>query len=511
MKRLVLFFILLFVSFSWGDTYLLLVGINKYKFQNELKGAVNDMEAIKRLFLKYDKNVKIFSIYDEKATKRNIIYTLNKIKNKLKKGDKFYFFYSGHGTGYKELNFPYDIPLELEYSGAIIPYDGDTSTPKEVINTLIWGYKDLKPILIEIDKKGVLSFLFFDSCFSGFTVRNLPVEGNTRTIPLPENIEELLEEENKIPSYSYKNIIYCAASTNFETAKEMTEINRGYFSFYLEKAFKGDADFNKDGKITKKELRIFFLKNSDKIPSTPVIYPERKVESVVVYSVYKNTFKANKNSKSPKIYLENVDNSFFKEFYITNKKQNADFIVKYKDNQYTLIYGLSMVIMKSNGITPIKNYIKSFELFSIKNENPKVLQIKILKDKTPVKQLKIGETGALQLYNSSPSYLFIFSMDKQGNIFLLEPVNLEYLKKINGIEFEVFADEPVGIEFIKVFSVYDRDLSEMILDEIKRISKKDRRSESIIIDKHKLKNLIKLFQNNKNKWADVLYPFISYE
>ena len=509
MKKLIIFFTLFLVSFSWGKTYVLLVGIDEYKYQDRLYGAVNDIEAIETLFK--NKDAKIIKLTNKKATKNNILYILNTIENKLKKGDRFYFFYSGHGTGYKDLGFSYGYPSELEYSGAIIPYDGNTSTPEKAINTLIWGYKDLKPILSKIDKKGALSFIFFDSCFSGFTVRSLPIEGNSRTIPLHDNIEKFLEQETKIPPYSYKNIIYGAASTNFEVAKEIPMIHRGYFSFYLEKAFKGNADFNKDGQITKKELENYFLRNIDKIPSTPIIYPEKSAKDVVVFYLYKNLSEPKKNSTLPKIYLENTDSSYFKDFYITNKREDADFTVKQNNGLYTLIYGLNMIIMETDNINKIKDYINSFKLFLVKNEASKTLQIKILKNKMPVKQLKIGETGTFQLYDINPSYLFIFSMDKEGNMYLLEPVQFSSLKKVNGIEFEVFADKPVGVEFIKVFSVYDKGLSDMILNELKKISKQDKRSESFIIEKNKTRNLIKILQNNRDKWADILYPFISYE
>ena len=50
MKKLMIFLTLFLVSFSWGKTYVLLVGINEYKYQNRLFGAVNDIEAIETLF-----------------------------------------------------------------------------------------------------------------------------------------------------------------------------------------------------------------------------------------------------------------------------------------------------------------------------------------------------------------------------------------------------------------------------------------------------------------------------
>lgn len=83
------------------------------------------------------------------------------------------------------------------------------------------------------------------------------------------------------------------------------------------------------------------------------------------------------------------------------------------------------------------------------------------------------------------------------------------LKKVNGIEFKVFTDKPVGVKFIKVFSVYDKGLSDMILNELKKISKQNKRY--IIEYRLKTKDLIKILQKNKSRWADVLYPFISYE
>lgn len=96
----------------------LLIGINKYKHLpfysqvlkttvNNLKGSVNDVKIMKGLLKSHygflEDNIK--TIYDEEATKDNILKIFeNWLIDSTKEGDLVFFYFSGHGTQVPDQN-----------------------------------------------------------------------------------------------------------------------------------------------------------------------------------------------------------------------------------------------------------------------------------------------------------------------------------------------------------------------------------------------------------------------
>ena len=225
MKKLL--FILLFSTLLYPKSYALIVGVNNHG----LKGAVNDANAIGKVMVYQGVYAKI--LLNNKATKSNILYHLKELVSRLKEEDRFYFFFSGHGTSLLDPSFKKLIDNNqkllslLENSGGLIPWDYNEHN---AYNTLLSAKRDLAPIFREIDQeKKAFSLVMIDACFSGMSFKDFNT--NTRKhIPIKTKLYF------KNDAYPYANVVYLASTAMSDWASEDISHKpyRGFFSRALE-------------------------------------------------------------------------------------------------------------------------------------------------------------------------------------------------------------------------------------------------------------------------------------
>ena len=95
--------------------YALIVGINIYKNQQiqNLYNAVLDAREVAKIFIKL--GYQVVELYNEQATRENIIYNFSRIRKKSEANDSFVFYFAGHGQG---------LTIgSKDKAGYIIPYD----------------------------------------------------------------------------------------------------------------------------------------------------------------------------------------------------------------------------------------------------------------------------------------------------------------------------------------------------------------------------------------------------
>ena len=104
--------------------FALLIGINKYKDKliQDLNGAIADCEDIKR-FLENRVNARITSLYDEVATRENILNAITALAfdSSIKKDDPILIYYAGHGAAVStpsSWNLPHTSKIQM-----ILPHD----------------------------------------------------------------------------------------------------------------------------------------------------------------------------------------------------------------------------------------------------------------------------------------------------------------------------------------------------------------------------------------------------
>jgi pimeloyl-ACP methyl ester carboxylesterase len=162
----------------------LLVGIDEYINVSDLRGCVNDVEAL-RTFLLNQLNVpeeQIHILTNKKANRANILKTFQEffINNPaIKKGDQLLFHYSGHGSRMQDSS-----GLEADgYNETLVPHDARTPGVYDISD------KTLAALLDRLaETKGDNVTVILDSCHSGSGTRRLKEPGAalSRRIPVDD-------------------------------------------------------------------------------------------------------------------------------------------------------------------------------------------------------------------------------------------------------------------------------------------------------------------------------------
>lgn len=154
-----------------GSSWFFGIGINRYKYFPELNNAVKDVKDFIILMAEqYDLEMdNLITLFDEEATRENIISRLDEFVNLVGPEDKVLIYYSGHG----HLN-------RKTQKGYWIPYDAEVDhTAQYIRNSTIRGYFE--------DINSLHTLLISDSCFSG----TLFLRGANRSASAMEEIERL--------------------------------------------------------------------------------------------------------------------------------------------------------------------------------------------------------------------------------------------------------------------------------------------------------------------------------
>ena len=88
--------------------------------------------------------------------------------------------------------------------------------------------------------------MFIDSCYSGQTRTGDTLLASARPISLKA-------DQNAYPA----NFTVISASAPDQISSSSPDLKHGIFSYYLMKGMEGDADINKDGKITVAEMQEY--------------------------------------------------------------------------------------------------------------------------------------------------------------------------------------------------------------------------------------------------------------
>jgi formylglycine-generating enzyme required for sulfatase activity len=140
-----------------GNQWLFVVGVDSYIHWPRLKTAVNDAKSIRDVLLsryQFDKE-HLIELYDEQATRRNIIDRLRLLAEKVTAEDSLVIFYAGHG----HLD-------SITKEGSWIPVESELREASAWISN-----HDIKNYLRVDAIKAKHILLVSDSCFSGDFLR----------------------------------------------------------------------------------------------------------------------------------------------------------------------------------------------------------------------------------------------------------------------------------------------------------------------------------------------------
>lgn len=212
------------------NIWVVVVGINQYadSFINNLSFATNDAKAIEN-FYKHPNAGDVASenitvLLDKDATKANILNSLKEKFTKAKPNDLLVLYFAGHGkvterNGKDEFLF---IPND---------YDAGNAT------TGIMFY-EIKQLFDQ--SKATKKMCVIDACHSGGTLPELK----------GKNIKEIIGQEDS-------DIALLTSANTGETALELTDLERGLFSYFVTRGLIDDAlevDENNDKIVSILEL-----------------------------------------------------------------------------------------------------------------------------------------------------------------------------------------------------------------------------------------------------------------
>jgi hypothetical protein len=215
------------------DAVAIIIGIQNYKRVPKAEFANNDAQAfydyaIRALGVKPE-NIKL--LVDEQADEVEILSAFQNwlpVKVRKQKTD-VYVYYSGHG-----------LPSDDGNSLYILPHGAD----KQFIAKTAINQQEVIAALQAVQPKSVT--MFMDACYSGQIRTGETLIASARPLSIKSNAQSFPAEFTVI-----------TASQSDQIASSSADFKHGIFSYYLMKGMEGDADENKDNKITVGEMQNY--------------------------------------------------------------------------------------------------------------------------------------------------------------------------------------------------------------------------------------------------------------
>lgn len=220
-----------------GNYYALIIGIDKYSGSwAPLKNAVNDAKTIETTLKAKYKFHQFKTLYNEQATRENIIKAMEWLVTNVKPEDNVFIYYSGHGEFKKELN-----------KGYWVPFGATTMSTSNYISN-----SDIQTFIKGIQSQHTL--LVADACFSGDIFR-----GNTMSVPF-ENSPKYYKKVHSLKSRQ------AMTSGGVEPVMDGGKDGHSVFAYYLLKALKENSSEMMDASQIFEKLKIPVYNNSDQSP-----------------------------------------------------------------------------------------------------------------------------------------------------------------------------------------------------------------------------------------------------
>jgi len=218
------------------DAVAVVIGIADYRSLPKADYANDDARAfydyaIRALGVKPE-NIKL--LVDGDAEEVEILRTFRTwLPSRVKSTTDVYVYYSGHGLPAPDGQGLYILPLRADRD--LIE---DTAIPFSKINAAL-----------QLAKARSVT-IFMDACYSGQARSGETLVASARPISL--------RTENRLFPDAFTVI---TASQHDQISSSSPDLQHGIFSYYLMRGMEGEADANKDGKITLGEMQVYLSEN----------------------------------------------------------------------------------------------------------------------------------------------------------------------------------------------------------------------------------------------------------
>ena len=224
-------------ALEFGRYFALIIGIDHYKgIWTPLRNAVNDAKSVEETLKDNYKFDHFITLYNEEATRANIIRNFELLVETISPEDNLFIFYSGHGEYKEALNKGYWVPV-----------DATSSSTSDYISNA-----DIQTFLRGINSKHTL--LVSDACFSGDIFR-----GKTTMIPF-EDSEKYYQTVYAVPSRK------ALTSGGVEPVLDGGVAGHSVFTYYFLKALETNNQKYFDASRVYESLKRPVINNSNQSP-----------------------------------------------------------------------------------------------------------------------------------------------------------------------------------------------------------------------------------------------------
>lgn len=283
-----------------GNSYGLVVGIDDYPQVRKLIGSVRDASLVANL-MENNGFTEVRRLTNNQASRQAIMAAFTYFQNKVKPGDNFYFYFSGHGTVFPDKYS--DERDELDWmTGSPHPETGKPLFPRGKYDVAIcpvdhklntsgkrWGNNILDDELFtefaKFAAKDCFSYLISDSCYSGTLGRNtaqksyrfiLPEEAYDApkvgvTTPSGQNTPEIIKfttAESRARKLQGKFIALTSAGDSelaLEHYFDSVSGEMGIFTYYLLEILKDNPKISFAELIPKLDGKVKMKNNSQSV------------------------------------------------------------------------------------------------------------------------------------------------------------------------------------------------------------------------------------------------------
>lgn len=242
--------------------YVLATGVDKYENSKyDLNFAKADAQAITTALTGTGdaifKEVKVKLLFDMEATIANVRKAFEEIAAAAKPEDTFLFYFSGHGASDEDADGNMTDFFFILHEVQQIYGNPSARDPYALSG------KELKEWSLKI--KAQKQLILIDACQSGQALENFAMRG-------PQTEKAIIDLSKS------RGLYIMAASEADQTAKELSDLGHGVFTWSIIEGLKCNADFfEKDGIINVKELNLYVNKKVKETAQKYNLSPQRPV------------------------------------------------------------------------------------------------------------------------------------------------------------------------------------------------------------------------------------------
>lgn len=225
-------------DFLTAKNYGLIIGIDAYKGKwSPLQNAVRDARAVARVLESKFEFEKILTLYDQEATRDNVLGMLEQLTSTLGPDDNLLIYFSGHGRKEPPLNKGYWVPVDAT----------EKSIGRYISNREILDY------LSAMNARHVL--LVADACFAGDIFKGNPLK------------YEFQDNESYYRKVAEKKSRAGLTSGGDEPVLDGGANGHSVFAWYFLKALEGIKKNYFSAEEVYQELKIPVANNSEQTPT----------------------------------------------------------------------------------------------------------------------------------------------------------------------------------------------------------------------------------------------------